>query len=177
MIAFQVVVSQAHPRTVFALGKTLWEAQCCWLQCRRSQPHVKNAGGGLATSSPFWEAPAAAELGIYDGTNIPGKGVCTCTPDKEKHPLLLQVKIWFEAFKINLFLFIFILYIFILYIIYLYLYIYYLYFFFKFKNQLKNWCWQQIHSALSGQTHNKMLPPKLKARLPGGSRVMPSHWT
>lgn len=53
MIVFQVVDSCAHPRTVLALGRTLWDAQCCWLEFRRVQPHVKNAGDGFATSSPF----------------------------------------------------------------------------------------------------------------------------
>lgn len=63
-IVFQVVVSRAHPRTVLALGRTLRDAQCCWLECRRGQPHVKSAGDGFATTSAFWEVPAAAELGI-----------------------------------------------------------------------------------------------------------------
>lgn len=53
MIVFQVVVSRAHPRTVLALGRTLRDAQCCWLECRRGQPHVKSAGDGFATTSAF----------------------------------------------------------------------------------------------------------------------------
>lgn len=50
---FQVVVSRAHPRTVLALGRALRDAQCCWLECRRGQPHVKSAGDGFATTSAF----------------------------------------------------------------------------------------------------------------------------
>lgn len=72
----------------------------------------KMLGVGLLPPLPFERFLLLQSWGFVDGTNIPGKGVSTCTRDKEKPTMHRQVKIWFEAFKTYLFICIYIYFLF-----------------------------------------------------------------